>query len=770
MRSYNVSDKLPSTASSAMSDSLSRRDAIRQLGILGAGVALRPRILRVGGDPLVIAGQAVEVAVATVGARTVRVSVRPLGGNGPAPIPATGELTADAAGSVAKATRDTAQLARVRAGELVVSATGGSAPEIRVATAVGRLVQRLGFDATRPAMSFRLGDAPLFGLGEGGPQFDRRGSSDHMVNGEAHSQLATNGTRAPIQWMIGTDGWAMFIHHPRGAFELSASEGRFTPREGTALPYDVFVVASHDPAEIMREYARITGLPALPPRWGFGYLQSHRTLAGPEEVASVARTMREKKLPCEALIYLGTGFSPSGWNTKNGDFDWNVANFPDPKAQVDALHAQNYKVILHVVLEGRKLTGTVSDPCTAAPLPSGTTPDGRWPRERQVACYWPSHRSVMTDVGIDGWWPDQGDGYDGPSEIDRHRMYWEGMQRWRPNERPFALHRNASPGVQRYGAFIWSGDVASRWETLKTHVAVGINTALSGLPYWGTDIGGFYPTDEYTGELFVRWFQYAAFCPLFRSHGRNWHLHLPWGWDGGDGGPPETRNFHADPAELRNTAVEPICRQYMELRSRLMPYLYTAVRECHDTGMPIMRALWLHHADDPTSVARGDEYLWGRDLLVAPVVERGATSRRLYLPHGTWYDWWTEQRIEGGREIQRDVDLATTPLYARAGSVIPMGPVKQYDSERSDDPMTFVVFPGRDGESSWYDDDGISFEHRRGEWMRARLRWNDADRKLSLSLVPGSRALAPMPRTIVVRLAGSDARRTIEFSGRPVEV
>ncbi len=264
------------------------------------------------------------------------------------------------------------------------------------------------------------------------------------------------------------------------------------------------------------------------------------------------------------------------------------------------------------------------------------------------------------DDGVDGWWPDQGDGFDGPSELNRHRMYWEGTQLYHPNERPFALHRNASAGVQRFGGFIWSGDVQSRWETLKTHVPVAINTGLSGLPYWGTDIGGFIPTTEYTGELFVRWFQFAAFCPLFRSHGRNWHLHLPWGWDGGDGGPPETQNFKADPAELHNAHVEPICRKYLELRYRLMPYLYTAVRETHDTGMPIMRALWLHHADDPAAVARGDEYLWGRDILVAPVVEKGATTRRVYLPRGKWFDFWTEEVVDGGREIDRAVDLATT--------------------------------------------------------------------------------------------------------------
>ncbi|HKO15021.1 MAG TPA: TIM-barrel domain-containing protein [Gemmatimonadaceae bacterium] len=753
-----------------MTDPVSRRDALKQLGAVGAGLVLGgSRSIR-RADSIVVGGRQVQVAVASIGPRMVRISLRPVVPEGVLPVPPTGELTERASTAAPERTgRTVATLGRVRAGQLVVS-FDDQPLVVRIEHAHGALVQALTFDAVSPTMSFRLGNAPVLGLGEGGPQFDRRGSADRMVNGESHAQLATNGTRAPIQWLVGTDGWAMFIHHPRGAFELSASEGRFTPPVDAALPYDVFVVGSHDPAEIMREYARITGLPELPPRWGFGYLQSHRTLAGPQEIASVAHTLREKRLPCEALIYLGTGFSPSGWNTKNGDFDWNAANFPQPKAQVSALHDQHFRVVLHVVLEGRRLTGTVHDPCTAPPLPSGTTPDGHWPRARQVACYWPSHRSVMTDVGIDGWWPDQGDGLDGPSEVNRHRMYWEGTQLWRPNERPFALHRNASPGVQRYGGFIWSGDVASRWETLRTHVPVGINTALSGLPYWGTDIGGFYPTKEYTGELFVRWFQFAAFCPLFRSHGRNWHLHLPWGWDGGDGGPDETRNFHADPATLHDKRVEPICRQYMELRSRLMPYLYTAVREGHDTGMPVMRALWLHYPDDAAAVSRGDEYLWGRDLLVAPVVEQGAATRRVYLPPGTWYDWWTEQRVTGGGEIERAVDLATMPLYARAGAVIPLGPVKQYDAERPDAPMMLVVFPGADGRSAWYEDDGESFDYRRGEWMRVDLAWHDATRRLTLRLVPGSRALAPMPRRIDVRVAGSAAVATIAFTGRPASV
>ena len=160
----------------------------------------------------------------------------------------------------------------------------------------------------------------------------------------------------------------------------------------------------------------------------------------------------------------------------------------------------------------------------------------------------------------------------------------------------------------------------------------------------------------------MRWFQFGAFCPLFRAHGRNWHLRLPWGWNTGflgDGGPAETGNVTVDQAELHNAQVEPICRKYLELRSRLIPYLYTALRETTETGVPIMRALWLHHADDAVAVARGDEYLWGRDILVAPVTEKGASSRRVYLPRGTWTDFWTEAAVNGGRELERAVDLAT---------------------------------------------------------------------------------------------------------------
>jgi alpha-glucosidase/alpha-D-xyloside xylohydrolase len=296
-----------------------------------------------------------------------------------------------------------------------------------------------------------------------------------------------------------------------------------------------------------------------------------------------------------------------------------------------------------------------------------------------------------------------------------------------------------------------------------------INTGLSGLPYWGTDIGGFNPTSEYTAELHVRWFQFGAFCPSFRAHGRNWHLKLPWGWSGGDGGPFEAGAWRADPAELQRPEVEAILRKYLELRYRLMPYLQTALRETHDTGLPLMRALWLHYADDEIACARGDQFLWGRDILVAPVVEQGATGRRVYLPRGAWVDFWTEERLEGGREIVRPVDLETMPLYVRAGAVLPIGPVKQYVDERVTDPLTLTVYPGIDGTSAWYEDDGLTFNYRNGAFMRVGLTWREAVRRLAIRRTDG-RMQPPLRREIVVRVAGGSATKTIAFDGGTVEV
>jgi alpha-glucosidase/alpha-D-xyloside xylohydrolase len=200
----------------------------------------------------------------------------------------------------------------------------------------------------------------------------------------------------------------------------------------------------------------------------------------------------------------------------------------------------------------------------------------------------------------------------------------------------------------------------------------------------------------------------------------------------------------------------------------MLPYIYSAVRECTLTGMPVMRSLWLHYPDDPAAVARGDEYLWGRDMLVAPVVEQGATARAVYLPKGDWYDFWTGERVKGGREISRAVDLETTPLYVRAGAIVPLGPVKQFADEKVEGPLSISVYPGADASFLLYEDDGNSFNYRKGEWMGMQMQWNDSRRVLKLELASGSRMLAPERRDIEVKI-GSTLRKAV-FEGRAVEV
>jgi alpha-glucosidase/alpha-D-xyloside xylohydrolase len=622
-------------------------------------------------------------------------------------------------------------------------------------------VQFLILDEDTGYFSFRAGE-PILGMGEGALQFDRSGGNYTMRDGWGAWERPTHGSWVAVPFLIGTDGWALFVHHPLGEIDLRAAEGEFVPWIGqTDLPLVAYMIAWDKPADVLQEYARLTGPAPLPPKWALGYMQSHRTLAGPEEVLRVARTFREKRLPCDALIYLGTGYCPAGWNTGHASVEFNPKTFDKPAEIIKTLHDKHFRVVLHQNSPPRRLTGTRVRHVEASdenPRPNRRTSD--------ISEYWARHRKTFS-LGVDGWWPDDGDELRRESRIARHQMYYEGPLLDRPNVRPWSLHRTGYAGVQRYGGWIWSGDIDSTWRTLATQVAVGQNHSLSLSPYWGTDIGGFYPTRELTGELYVRWFQFGTFCPSFRAHGRTWHLRLPWGWNTGELGPDE-HNRSVDLKELHNPHVEPICRKYLELRYRLLPYTYTLCREAHDSGLPLIRALWLHYPNDRTAITRSDEYLWGRDILVAPVIERGAKSRKVYLPEGDWYDFWTNEKHAGRREVTREVDLATMPLYVRAGSILPFDPVRQYTNEPTNEPTVVQVYRGRDGEFRWYEDDGTTLDYQRGQFAWIRLEWDDDERRLTIE--PDGGDLERKPRSLVVELVPGGETKTVEFQGQSTEV
>ncbi len=579
-------------------------------------------------------------------------------------------------------------------------------------------------------VSFDLGSKPLLGLGEGGPQFDRRGNNYPMISSQEAFHKPAFGGRMPVPWLIG-DRWALFFHAPEGAFDLSGPQGKLTHASwDSVLPLDFFVTVFEEPAQALSEYARITGFPSLPPEWALGYEQSHRTIEDRKFVFDVANRFRDDQLPCDVLIYLGTGWAPIGWNTGHRSFQFNPKVFPDPAADIRALKDLHYKIVLHEMGPPKKLYGRAGD-----------RPDNDDPNN--AANYWKLH-APLEKLGIDGWWPDEGENLSRESRLTRVRMYWEGPQIERPGVRPYTLNRAGYAGMQRWGGWLWSGDDNATWETLTNQVPVGINTGLSGIPFWGTDIGGFFSTKELTGELYVRWFQFGAFCPIFRSHGRPSQTRFPWGWNTGGLGEPEASpevkgSALPDLSELHNAQVEPICKRYLDLRYRMLPYIYSAARESHETGLPLMRALWIYYSDDARASARGDEYLWGRDMLVAPVTQKGAASRSLYLPSGAWYDFWTNKPVQGGREIERKVDLATLPLYVRAGAIVPFAPVKQYYNQPASAPTTIRIYGGANGDFVLYEDDGDTFAFERGEFTKIAMHWNDRAHKLTMSLAPGSK-------------------------------
>jgi alpha-glucosidase/alpha-D-xyloside xylohydrolase len=748
------------------------------------------------------AGVPGRLTVRTAGDRAVRVTLAPVTYKREFPFsPAVAERSY---GRPVVDLRSVTSPVRRRVGQLDVEI---SANPLTVAVASsGKGVQRLTFE-NDGTVSFALSDAPVLGMGEGGPrpaqgtpwreqavQFDRRGSLDTM---EPRWQSDMYGSRNPVATLLGTDGWGLFVPTPwvqvdmrdrsRGVFipwkpdptartpqnerNQQQNAGKGLPPVDSVVPgvYDVFVMDAHDPTVAMRDYARITGPAVLPPKWALGYMQSHRTLEDETQLLGIIDTFRTKRIPVDAVIYLGTGFAPRGWNTRQPSFDFNPDVFKrDPKAVLADMHARHVKVVVHMVPWDRDKLPTLHG---TIPPRRGETVDAS-----HIASYWQQHVGLVKS-GVDAFWPDEGDWFDLFERVKRHQLYYQGPLSTKPNERPWSLHRNGYPGIAQWGGWVWSGDTESSWKTLEAQIAVGINYSLSIGPYWGSDIGGFYANNELTGELYARWFQFAAFCGSFRSHGRTWWTRLPWGWGLDNVGPREFNNTNAPiPAddrrnilesELENPAIEPVARKYAELRYRLMPYTYSLAWDARESGLPLMRALWLHYPNDTIARRTGDEFLWGRDLLVAPVYRRGATSREVYLPSGDWYDWWSGERVSGGRTLTRPVDLATMPIFVRAGAIVPVDPIRQYTGEAVAGNTTLRVYRGTDGVATLYDDDGISQDYLSGRGAtQLRLTWADRDGRLTLEPVGGMTGF--QPRTFDVVLLPDGARRTVSYSGRRV--
>ena len=371
-----------------------RRMAMLMLGLLAVSMicsaqtpAERP-FPRPGAPPLLVAGQRVEVTVIPVTDRTVRISVSPLDWSAVSrPAPDDPAIVPRQWNAPLVKIRSIVPAVTSKSGSLTVETRTDSDVQFQILQG-SRAVQLLKVSTETGALSFFLGSQPLYGLGQGGIQYDRRGNKHLTTPGSVN--LALNGMRMPVPWLISPEGWAIFVNRPKGEFDLTGNEGVYSAlKDESRGPIDVFVSVADEPSELMTEYAGLTGFPTLPPLWTFGYQQSHRTILSREHVFEIANNLRSRKLPTDALIYLGTGWCPSGWNEWHGSFDFKKDVFPTPEKDIKELKALNFKVVLHVVGNPERLYGSVRD----AIVPMGDP--------NHVAEYWKTHLKMLR-LSIDG--------------------------------------------------------------------------------------------------------------------------------------------------------------------------------------------------------------------------------------------------------------------------------------------------------------------------------------------------------------------------------
>lgn len=567
---------------------------------------------------------------------------------------------------------------------------------------------------------------------------------------------------------------------------------------------DYYILYGPEPAGVTTALARVLGTLPLPPRWALGYHQSRWGYASAQAVRDVAATLRAHDLPCD-VIHMDIDHM-RGYRV----FTWNTEQFPEPAALLHDLRRQGFRVVTiidpgvkidpdyHVYREG--LEGRMFI-C----MPDGTPFRGYvWPgaavfadyTRPEVRAWWGDLQKPFVDQGVSGIWNDmdepavfdrdfaEGPGVVGTIALDAvqgaadeptthaevHNLYgqgmvqacYEGLRRHMGDERPFVLNRSCFAGGQRWSA-CWMGDNNSIWEHLELVLPQLMNMGLSGMPFVGTDIGGFFGNAN--GELLARWVQVGILSPLCRNHScAGTTSQEPWAFG------PE---------------VEAIYRDYLKLRYRLLPYLYSLFWEAAERGTPILRPLFYHFPDDPATYPLHDEALLGPALLAAPVYQPGRTCRAVYLPAGEWFDWWTEERFRGPTNILAAAPLERLPLYVRAGAILPTGPAMAYADEQPLNPLTLDVYPPEavavdedegEGEQAHtftlYEDDGHSFAYERGEFCTTRytLRTEPPgagpqDGSLVFEIGTRTGAYSPPPRQLVIRLHGAAGYRIPDEPG-----
>jgi alpha-glucosidase len=576
----------------------------------------------------------------------------------------------------------------------------------------------------------------LYGLGEKAFGLNRRGLRMTMWNTDpANYDPGDDPIYQSTPFLISQrDGLAcgvFFDNTYRAEFDLGQAD-RDTMlycADGGELCY--YVLAGPTLADVVGRFTELTGRMPLPARWTLGYQQSRWSYGSEDEVRHVAAELRAHRIPCDVL-YLDIDYM-DGYRV----FTFDQERFPDPARLIADLRAQGLRTVTSVD------PGVKVDPGFAlcadgllrhyfCRLPNGRLYVGPvWPGDcyfpdfpnAQVREWWGEHYKSFLDLGVAGFWDDmnepavffgstfpdavQHNADNGPTDHRAlHNVYGQcmmraaadAMARFRPNERVLLISRAGYAGLQRYSTS-WTGDNRSTWEQLRLSIPLVLNMGLSGQAFTGPDVAGF--SGDASGELLARWTALGAFLPLFRNHSAL-------------GSALQEPYVYGEP-------YESICRRYIELRYRLLPYLYTTVWQAAETGLPMVRPLALSFPTDPRVASLDDQFLCGDALLVAPVLEQGSEARGVYLPAGAWYDFWTGSYAEGPVDLAARAPLDALPLYVRAGSVVPMGPVMQHSEEFVPETLELHVFAG-DGESSLYEDDGRTQAYRDGELRITQFR------------------------------------------------
>ena len=590
-----------------------------------------------------------------------------------------------------------------------------------------------------------------YGLGQNQEGYlDRRG---HVIRC-AHDYNAPSGQSVCVPFLVTNKGYGLLWDNPSAttvAFGFN-DQNRWTSDVGQRVSF--FVIAGKSYDEIYTGFRTLTGSTPMLPKSAYGYLQSKQRYTSQQELLAVAKGYRDRHYPIDDLVIDWFHY------TVMGQMDMDPAKWPDPAGMNRQLHAMNFHTMISIwprfVPEDR-FYSKLLDKGWFEQLADGTPTNGL-PYDRAGAdidttnldaakWYWNVIKQNFIDKGFDAFWADETEPDLPPNGSYFHigpgtqffnvyplfhtAAFYNGFRQDLPT-RALILARDAYLGAQHNGAIFWSSDISGNWDTLKRQVSTGINFVASGMPYWSTDIGGWQylppvhkpdrtplldPSDARDNighyddypELYVRWFQYGAFQPNFRSHGSR-PANEVWSY---------------------GKQAEPILAKYLRLRYQLMPYIYSLGYMSHQTGAPFMRGLFMDFGSDPKVAKLGDEYMFGPALLVAPVTEQGRTSREIYLPVGTdWYNFWTNQRVHGGQTITVNAPIDTIPVFVRAGSILPMG--TPIESTNEDQKIARLrVYPGADGDFDLYRDDGSTYKYEQGQFQLTHLHWSDRARKLT---------------------------------------